>query len=116
MSICVNCGNQQESGKFCGQCGLVIPRYEVKRPVEAIAPATATPEPEQSKEYTCPECLVVTTEVFCPTCGIKVRPPKRAEEYVSDGRGMIGRYKCRTCEYMSDGALCPVCGTRLSVD
>jgi RNA polymerase subunit RPABC4/transcription elongation factor Spt4 len=80
-----------------------------------IAPA-APEEPEQPKEFTCPECLGVTTEAFCPACGIKVRPVKRADDYVSDVRGSVGRYMCRTCEYMSDGPLCPVCGTRLSVD
>jgi hypothetical protein len=105
MSLCPNCGRDQESGVFCDGCGLKI---GVAMPAPANADAIPT-------LHTCPECGIATTEVFCPSCAVRVRPIER-EEGREEGRSGTGEpRRCRVCGTCSHAPVCPSCGNRFSV-
>jgi hypothetical protein len=59
MSLCPNCGRDQESGVFCDGCGLKI----------GVAGTTAARHTPQKADaipilHTCPECGIATTPDF----------------------------------------------------
>ena len=104
MSFCPYCGHDQESGVFCDECGLKI---QVPR-------SGATPRTEEAKTlYTCPECGIATTEVFCPTCAIRIKPIRRDDDRDIPG-DLREATRCPLCGTPFHGPACPVCGHRVS--
>ena len=62
--ICVNCGQQQESGKFCGKCGTKFEATGAQPEVTAIGSKTTKPVPSQS---TTAELAATTATTEQPT-------------------------------------------------
>ena len=62
--ICVNCGHQQESGKFCGKCGTKFEETGVQPGVTAIGTHPSEPVPIQNAAT---EQAATTVETEQPT-------------------------------------------------
>jgi hypothetical protein len=107
--ICINCGREQSDGKFCVECGLAFP-VDIREKEGAIARKDSN---GTLAELKCPQCDIATTEAFCPSCGIRVRPvPREDERNGSSARD--GSVICPSCKTRSDRSICPQCGIRLS--
>ena len=68
---CPHCGNEQESGKFCNQCGLVIPRP--RKPVSEDGVLVGRLVDGDDEKHKCPECGYVFRGRRCGNCGTLYR-------------------------------------------
>lgn len=95
--VCPKCGNQENTGKFCNECG--------------------SPKPAEKKTWDCPKCgNQGNTGKFCSECG----SPKPAEKETWDcpkcgSQGNTGKF-CSECGQKKPEAEtawdCPVCGNK----
>lgn len=81
--ICPNCKNEQAEGKFCGQCGSVLPEKIEETPVEP------TPEPKIEKEEPVAvakeePATIVKEEPVRPTSPVPPTPTVAKNSAISD--------------------------------
>jgi len=114
MPRCLVCEHEQQAGDSCDNCGVAFPKSALEAtPVEApvVSILQAAPS-EQPRAYGCLSCGQPTTEVLCPTCGIRVRPRKTEAELSAAGGGE-GAVACKSCGHVTTATMCPHCGVRI---
>ncbi len=94
---CEHCGHEQQSGRICESCGLMLPRA-----TERSAPAAL---------LHCDQCgHEQASGKFCDTCGLRItmyQPPAPQHDSLESLR------KCPTCGVSIEGVICRNCGIRI---
>ncbi len=100
---CEHCGNEQEGGKFCEACGLMLTRVSVPLP---MAPAAEESKAEKAK-VRCTSCGVEQPESkFCESCGMRLDIYRPAPPEPPPAT-------CPECGQVTSRQICPGCGTRI---
>ena len=78
MAVCPNCGTNNESGKFCCNCGTPLPAEQPVHPVQPVAEPVAAPvaQPEQpvAQPVAVPVAEPVAQPVMQPVAEPTVQP------------------------------------------
>ena len=78
MAVCPNCGTNNESGKFCCNCGTPLPAEQPVQPVQPVAEPVAAPvaQPEQpvAQPVAVPVAEPVAQPVMQPVAEPTVQP------------------------------------------
>ncbi|MBI5526345.1 MAG: hypothetical protein HY897_08415 [Deltaproteobacteria bacterium] len=121
MQKCAMCEHEQEAGEECENCGKAFPQTG---PTAGAAVPAADSDDDlllmpgatvANPALTCPHCQQPTAEIFCPNCGIRVRPHgfKTPAQPVEAPAAAPRAYTCPHCQQPTTEMFCPTCAIRV---
>jgi rRNA maturation protein Nop10 len=121
MLKCPLCEHQQEAGEECENCGK---RFQPSGLTADASAADAVSDDDlllmptaagANPMLVCPHCQQPTAEVFCPNCGIRVRPHgfKMPAQPAELSATAPRAYTCPHCQQPTTETFCATCGVRV---
>jgi ribosomal protein L32 len=101
---CEHCGHEQQSGRICESCGLMLARATDRS-------APAAPTEQVPALLHCDQCgHEQASGKFCDACGLRItvyQPPAPQHDSSESPRN------CPTCGVPIEGVICRNCGIRI---
>ncbi len=105
---CYNCGHEQNSGRFCDRCGMMITKIKIEDETsDEYESARERYEDERPQNLRCKCGHIQTQGKFCEKCGMML------DYYRAMPEEDLPEARCPQCGGMSTKPVCGNCGIKI---